>query len=710
MVGTWKLLKSVAVGSGGADSIDTGELGSYDFLKVSVYLIPSGGNIHGYMYFNGDGTSTGNYARRGCSNGGSGSSSGDFEVSPDDEINFTNQVNETCSAFFAIANPASETGKQITGWEQEDGGSDNTTSPDRFEWNFKYKTTGRITSIQVKNNLSGSSNFAEHSYITVWGVSGDTVTDEKATLADATGLQDVAVTPSFHYKFSEASGDVVNHGSVASADLTVTSLTRDQSTPSGIGNGMKTVAMNTGYAQNTSRINDYKFMHDGTSKWSVTFWLKASGVPTNSDATEKMIFGNIWTDDNGIGFAIRLAKNSDNSSSKARIQTLIADGNSGMPLNDQSADDMMPDTSNWHFYCVTYDPTLSSNNLTVTRDASTSGDGFHQGDEDNDTYSSSNPTRKCVYFARPTSNLDMGVEGTLAQVIIYKDIILTQANKVSLYASGNGTTTLPSVTSEQTVSLAPPVGTRYEETDTRKIYRRVGALTSSDADHSFDFSSSSGWTLDTHHTISSGTLNFSSDQYLDGVRATYDLGTALSDTWVLRWKWSFTTLSLPNDSNYKWHFGISNTASKNSSSHDWITANIDLRNSSGYQERKMEATVSDDQTHQSGDFEDSYDMKYHITNSWSGTDYYCELIRDGTTTGSFTFNVRSGSHSGTLLNSSKNSTSTKNPTGLKYIWSGIDDYSGAGRSPLQWAGTIDNIEIYDGVTSLDASWKERGTA
>ncbi len=127
MVGTWKLLKSVAVPSGGADSIDTGELGSYDFLKVAIYLIPSGGSIHGYMYFNGDGTSTGNYARRGCIDGGSGSTSGDFEVSPDDECNFTQQVNETISAFFAIANPASETGKQITGWEQEDGGSAETS-------------------------------------------------------------------------------------------------------------------------------------------------------------------------------------------------------------------------------------------------------------------------------------------------------------------------------------------------------------------------------------------------------------------------------------------------------------------------------------------------------------------------------------------------------------------------------------------------------
>ena len=207
---------------------------------------------------------------------------------------------------------------------------------------------------------------------------------------------------------------------------------------------MKTTAYNTGYAQNTSRVNDYKFLHDGTSKWSITFWLKAGDTPTDSTSTERMVFGNIWTDDNGIGCCIRLAKNSDNSSSVCRIQTLIADGDSGMPLNDQTPDGFMPDVSNWHFYCITYDPTLSSNNLTVSRDATTSGTGFHQSDEDNDTYSSSNPTRKFTYFARPTSSYDHGIVGTLAQVTIWKGHILTQAEKVSLYASGNGTTTLPS--------------------------------------------------------------------------------------------------------------------------------------------------------------------------------------------------------------------------------------------------------------------------
>ena len=189
-----------------------------------------------------------------------------------------------------------------------------------------------------------------------------------------------------------------------------------------------------------------KFMHDVTAKWSVRFLFYAKDLPDNgSQSTENMIMGNVWTDDNGIGWAIRFAYDqSPTSTTTARIQTFIADGNSGMPLNDQTPNAMCPDLNAWHFYCVTYDPTLGSNHLTVTRDAATTGTGFHQGSEDNDTYSSSNPTRKTTYMARPTGSYDIGAVGRLAQVTIWEDKILTQAEKVALYASGNGTTKLAS--------------------------------------------------------------------------------------------------------------------------------------------------------------------------------------------------------------------------------------------------------------------------
>ena len=324
-----------------------------------------------------------------------------------------------------------------------------------IQFGAKYvEKSGQINNISV--DARSGNTFGSGSYIAVYASTPNSITDEKTTLTSVPAntryeetdtrkiyrWKQAPLEPVFHYKFSESSGDVINHGSVASADLTVTSLTRDQSTPSGLGNGMKTPDEDSGYAENTSRVNDYKFMHDGTAKWSITFWLKCYGVPDTS-TTEHMLFGNVWTDDAGIGFGIRLAKNSDNSSSVCRIQTLIADGDSGMPLNDQTPDGMMPDVSNWHFYCITYDPTLSSNNLTVSRDATTSGTGFHQGDYDDVAYSTSNPTRKTTYFARPTSSYDHGIVGTLAQVMIFKDVILSQANKESLYASGNGTTTIP---------------------------------------------------------------------------------------------------------------------------------------------------------------------------------------------------------------------------------------------------------------------------
>ena len=248
----------------------------------------------------------------------------------------------------------------------------------------------------------------------------------------------------FHYKFDEASGDVINYGSVASADLTVSGLTRDVSTPSGLGNGMSTPNRNSNdYAENTSRVDDYKFMHDGTAKWSVTFWAYLTEVPTSSTNTEHGCMGNIWTDDAGIGWTIRWAYDvSPNSSTSCRIQTFIGESNTTgqatMPLNDQSPNAMMPDLNKWHFYCVTYDPTLGSDNLTVSRDAATSGTGFHQGDEDNDTYSSSNPTRKVTYFARSTPSLDLGMGGRLAQVTIWEDKILTQAEKLALYNGTSG--------------------------------------------------------------------------------------------------------------------------------------------------------------------------------------------------------------------------------------------------------------------------------
>jgi hypothetical protein len=180
-------------------------------------------------------------------------------------------------------------------------------------------------------------------------------TDTKKIFRREVGALDNTTGLRFHYKFDEASGDVKNYGSVASADLTVSGLTRDVSTPSGLGNGMSTPSQSSGdYAQNTSRVNDYKFMHDG-SKWSVTFWAYLTDVPDSGGPTETGCIGNIWTDDNGIGWTVRWAKDGSASTTSCRIQSLIADGSSGMPLNDQTADSMMPELPSAISDCILHD-------------------------------------------------------------------------------------------------------------------------------------------------------------------------------------------------------------------------------------------------------------------------------------------------------------------------------------------------------------------
>lgn len=466
MAGGWELLKSVTTSgnTGSGETITTGTIAAAKFLKLAFYGVRSS-NQRIALRFNGDGADTNKYAvthTYGWQPSGSISNGTNESLTSQDEIVCMGYAaNDSQTTIVHIFNPSQ--GEKLCWVQSVD---DEVANPSSYQGVGKWASNDQITSIQVVNK--GSGNIGSGATLTVWGsddatlatsdASKDSITnvpegtryeetDTRKIFRREIGALDNDTGLMFRYKFDEASGNVINYGSVADADLTVSGLTRDVSTPSGIGNGMSTPNRDSNdYAENTSRVNDYKFMHDGTAKWSVTFWAYLTDVPENSPApTETACIGNVWTDDNGIGFTIRWAMDqSPASSTSCRLQTFIADGDAGMPLNDQSPNGMMPELNAWHFYCVTYDPTLSSNHLTVSRDAATSGTGFHQGDEDHDGYSSSNPTRKTTYFARPTSSYDLGMGGRLAEVTIWKDKILTQAEKVALYASGNGTSKISS--------------------------------------------------------------------------------------------------------------------------------------------------------------------------------------------------------------------------------------------------------------------------
>ena len=250
--------------------------------------------------------------------------------------------------------------------------------------------------------------------------------------------------PYFHFKFDEASGDAVNSGSFGSTgNLTVSGLARNQSTPSGLDNGMSNTSGSSDYAYNGAGDYAYKFMHDG-SKWSASFWAKLTADSLN----EKYFFSNEWTDDQDQGFFIRTKD--DSSSTHCKMRVSISNG-TALVLDVTTPSQMIPDLD-WHFYCITVDPDESAGDvMIISRDAEESGTGYYKSGTVSGSFSSSNPVRKTSFFARDGGNNVLA--GTMAQVMLWDGKILTQAEKEALYASGNGTTSIISAWKERGTAI-----------------------------------------------------------------------------------------------------------------------------------------------------------------------------------------------------------------------------------------------------------------
>ncbi len=653
MVGTWKLLKSVAVPSGGADSIDTGELGSYDFLKVAIYLIPSGGSIHGYMYFNGDGTSTGNYARRGCIDGGSGSTSGDFEVSPDDECNFTQQVNETISAFFAIANPASETGKQITGWEQEDGGS---AEPSRIEWAFKYKTTGRITSIQIKNNLSGSSNFAEHSYITVWGASSDTVTDEKTTLADATMLANVTKTDDLS----------TDKGWVSNTSDWSYNATNDSI-------DLATIRRSTTSQEIYIDLQDSDYLGSGVNLSDSSFTVRFGKIKTNSMASSANISYSVMLSkglqDSGTNqYSINLQHNPNSNESFVRARANSNTNNEGNSTHVQT-------------FSSTYAPSESNTyRWEIVRD----GNDFNcKVYAENDSSYSTPLETKTVTATGITD---------LRYILITNDSEQNHAQTADVEILGD-----IEVINQQSVSTAPNAGTQYRETDTRKIYRWK-AESSVDATYTEDMSDTTGWSFaDTGAiNVTSGSLSYNIQRNGSNDCATYDFGSTISDTkFLLRFSHTPTAQSHSSGSNCIGFFGLSSTTGGQNSNQDFIGFNFASNDTDGATTKNDTTLVANSVTGQASN------------SHTSGTKYY-EIKRNSAT--EVVFTVYNNSDFTGVYRTQTESSLSSSITSLRYFK--VANWHASGSGSANFTGTMDDLQLWDGVnsTTSSAQWVERGTA
>ena len=232
-------------------------------------------------------------------------------------------------------------------------------------------------------------------------------------------------------------------------------------------------------------------------------------------------------------------------------------------------------------------------------------------------------------------------------------------------------------------------GSRFEETDTRKIYFYKDPLVFED-----DFSTVKGWIPTGGNfavNTTTGVMDFNRTSTTTNHSISYDLGAVVSDTWVLRYKVTFTTLGNV-DSN-------------------WIGAGLsDLPSSSaGSASRDFVGTLMAYQINANSQLFYTTDLNNQSINGGyvdgsSGTStlfvgtHYVQIVKTSPTT--YTVTIYSDSNYSIIRGVAQSGTT--GATGLRYIVF-IPENTGAGGTMV---GTIDDIKFYNGTTSTAITWTE----
>ena len=263
-------------------------------------------------------------------------------------------------------------------------------------------------------------------------------------------------------------------------------------------------------------------------------------------------------------------------------------------------------------------------------------------------------------------------------------------------------TNLSALTGDATeVALLPTnlqSGSRFEATDTRKIY--YGALPSPDVDENFDSTGLLTWTDSDSAkiTVDSSTnerLNFTFVRDSSTDETYHNLGSALSDTaWVMDFDLTLSTVNQGGGTDGNVGF-IGIFSATGQSTQDGMHLQIISR--SDY--TRFRATASNDTTMLSEAISEGTQFS---TVTPSVTTYYVRIVRDGNdcTVKFYSTADRTGTPT-------ESQTETQSGiTALQYISVRNLNFSAGNSTNNNLVGYIDNLKVYDGVTSVDFTWTE----
>ena len=394
--GTWSSGSSITTGT-----IDTTD---YDFLKITVYVQGSASGMKSALRFNGDTGSNSNYTFAITNDGSSG---GGYNDNTADNFQLTPAGAEGGGTGNRQAMFSTIDMQNIDGYEKlifSKSVTNDTTGASVIHMitsDGKWKTTsGKVTSIEVMN-FGSSGNFTSDDYITVWGSKGDTVSDEKTTLADATVTTSPTPTPT-------SSGGTVSLTSGGSNVMATTAL------------GF--TASNTWVLRFSTVFTDY----DANSYWNAC--LSSSDGNT---ATAQNYLGCLFRKDGSQNFGVHDVSN----------------GSAPNSVNSSPQQAFTNDSSSTYYWEI------------IRQGATSCKVNFYGTDS---TYGTVTSSSEDTSVANATG---------LNRIKFMSDASTNNTGSITIgnVKFYNGITAVTSTTT----SLAPPANTRYEEIDTRKIYRRV---------------------------------------------------------------------------------------------------------------------------------------------------------------------------------------------------------------------------------------------
>ena len=590
MVGTFKRIAYKKLGSGEASNdIDTGEwTGDYDRLKVRIFLTQDSGNQNPEITFNN--TDSGYGYKYGINNANGSDVNGSNFL-----YHFADDNGDKYITMDIINIKTKE--KNVFARTTWSASGDNAPSHGWLAGKWS-NTSSSIKQIELKNAFTG--NFGVGSYIIVLGASGDTVIDEKETLADGT------------------------------AEVNGTPATTSYGTSSG------------GSADNIDYTVAGKFTLSQKSK------ITSLGVRTKTAGQSVKICLATGTINGSDGVVLAQAEN-----------TNTVDG----------------------YTDVTIDYTAEAGDYWILAVQTATGISYPQ------FYTSSNSSSDFAYNNNnnyKTSNysaaFNVGNQGN--------PLIKAQGSTNAGFRYTGYTIT--------TVSTAPLANTRYEETDTRKIYRRTEA--------------GEYLKVGTKWTPDSTTITYTGNTNTDNHGVSYDIGSSASDTWVLRFEHTVTSTIGTTNGDVNVFCGLSDKDmnTTHQQNQDWIGVRLMLSAKSGSNYGLIRPNSSNDGSPQGGAASSNYG---YMGSGTENTKFYIEIIR--TSSSAYTISISNGNdYNGDVLSATGGSTSA---TALRYIKFGDQ----ANTSSQPWDGKIENVQFWDNTTSAGggtevaiakAEWKERGTA